>query len=865
MGIEIEMTGSGELGPLAPGWSVQEYATPIVIGDTAGGTGNVSFNAAAREDSLFVVNNEVTTTEETLGSISGVVKSVSQSGLNVSVTHNTKMSIFDATKDIPSLGAGGIYPAVDLCSQLSGRDNLLIPTEGYFYSLRGHSAGFNSSGEQVEISVKDGSYQVLNPDTTRVITLKCTTTAGSATVTTSNTAGLIVGATIAANASFPAGKTIASIVNSTTFTINSGTSVVAGTGVSTTITNTIAQYYYPVYYREYYGRIWANAFTVNSNEIWATQVTGDTFSNNKALPTSRLAFKTKLNGGSANFSFSALPDDSNVGSGQTVNIMVDAVTQKIYLTGKYRSSGILKNLDANASFPAAVNLANELAVFIQYSRPVTGNIYSINIKVCNTTNYAIYAELATTYDADISYYNDSWYLSGIIRSLYRHQGSTELAVWTPAEYENAVTYSSIIPIEIDGAVPAQSKTNMWEYLQQACAAYNKEIALVAGTIIIRNVGSTEIDISNVAGAPTISPNITMSGRSVEVVYTNATIIVNQEIYNAKTDNNRVLSVKAGETITTTVEVNGNPAIVNIPTRTTGIGALTGLGQYAIADSNGVAVPYNVWAKYGGRVDVTLSDTASNAIDITLTGPYSTDGIFNKTVINGTDAAELYPSPYKLAFTADGTDYAALSIVGSGIKITNQTLKLRTAADPNKVAQDVAKTITNPFISDSTQAYDRGIYAAADIAGPRVMLSASVPVSTVNSFGLVAGSRIRYRDSIYRVMDATIGNLAVNVNAVRHVTLNDFDTLWLGRTVGLHDAMWAGYDTTDQVIAPLRFIGDDETVLMFLDTDVIPYYDFSGNPEISVFDDTDANPFYEDGGDLPGSDPIYLDEDSTPYE
>ena len=53
--------------------------------------------------------------------------------------------------------------------------------------------------------------------------------------------------------------------------------------------------------------------------------------------------------------------------------------------------------------------------------------------------------------------------------------------------------------------------------------------------------------------------------------------------------------------------------------------------------------------------------------------------------------------------------------------------------------------------------------------------------------------------------------------------------------------------------------------MFLDEDITPYYDFSGEPEISVFGDTDTNPYYEDGGNLDGEDPVYLDSsDDNPY-
>jgi len=60
------------------------------------------------------------------------------------------------------------------------------------------------------------------------LTPTLTTTAGSATVIASSTAGLVVGQSVMSS-KIPTGATIASIVDSTTFTLNTGTGVTAGT------------------------------------------------------------------------------------------------------------------------------------------------------------------------------------------------------------------------------------------------------------------------------------------------------------------------------------------------------------------------------------------------------------------------------------------------------------------------------------------------------------------------------------------------------------------------------------------------------------------------------------------------------------
>ena len=798
MGIEIAMTGSGELGPLAPGWSVQEYATPVTIGETAGGTGNVSFSAAARDDSLFVVNNNITTTEETLGEISGVVKSVSQTGLNVSVSHNTTLAIFDATKNIPALGAGSIYSAMDLCNQLSGRQILIkdyiegstvTPRTGRFYSMGGHSAGFNSNGELVQAEITNGSYQ-----------------AYTTTDTTS--------------------------------------------------------YFYTEYFRQQYGIVWANSFNIVNNKIWATHVKGDAFSNSPGTPTSRLAFKTLLNGGNVSWSFSGLPNNSNTGTGQQIFLDIDYAANTFSISGEFRNAGFLQDFIQTYYMDTNLNRDAELAVFIEYSRPlVYGGDFTYTVTVCNTSDYTVQGTLEQVITGSVpSIFNTAWDVTGNVRSIYREQGKN-LGDWI-AEYELEETYTVTGNVTIDGPVAAQNGTNMWEYLQNACSAYGYELSVVDDHIIVRDIGSYAIDITN-ATVPTISPNMTLTGRNVEVGFTNASNIVDQEIYNAYDDNNRVLSVKADETITTTLEISGTPAIVNLPTPSAVPRA--GVNEYAISESDGGQIPQKLWADAGGRVDVMINPTNPNAIDIVLTGPSSSwvDPSAGGTPFGGT--TPLYAGPYKIAYTAAGTDYAALSITATGVKTKPQVLKIRTAADDTKVAQDIAKTINNPFIVTKQSAYDRGEWAVVEASGPRVTMSASIPVTSVQSFGLVAGSLIHYRDSIYRVTDATIGNLVVSFNATRHVTVDDFDAVWNGFTVGNHDLTWLGYDASDQVIAPLRFVGDDESVLMFLDTDVNPYYDFTGEPEISVFQDTDTNPYYQDGGNLDGEDEIHLDTDSNPYD
>jgi hypothetical protein len=129
MALKIAMTGSGTVGDIVPGWSVSEYATPVVVGDYAGGTGSVSLNAGSKDDSFFIINNDIVSTYTDVDgvehTITGVVRDVSQQGMNVSFSHSTILEKFNAQETIPPLMMGSPWAALDLLTQLNGEVRLI--------------------------------------------------------------------------------------------------------------------------------------------------------------------------------------------------------------------------------------------------------------------------------------------------------------------------------------------------------------------------------------------------------------------------------------------------------------------------------------------------------------------------------------------------------------------------------------------------------------------------------------------------------------------------------------------------------------------------------------------------------------------
>lgn len=104
MGLKISMTGSGEVGDIATGWSIQEDATPVNPVDSSAGTGVVSLSAKATPTSKFIIDNQITISHDTLGSFDGVIANATVQGVGVAFSVSTLVSLLVVTKTAPPTG-----------------------------------------------------------------------------------------------------------------------------------------------------------------------------------------------------------------------------------------------------------------------------------------------------------------------------------------------------------------------------------------------------------------------------------------------------------------------------------------------------------------------------------------------------------------------------------------------------------------------------------------------------------------------------------------------------------------------------------------------------------------------------------------
>lgn len=548
------------------------------------------------------------------------------------------------------------------------------------------------------------------------------------------------------------------------------------------------------------------SFVKLNNEIYAKDIIGDTlyFIDNPDNPSisslNVTRFKTFLNAEDLSMSWTGLPKYSEYG-GQQVDISIDYSAETITVESEY-SVGTTRSTATNTVSLASLDLDSEIAVTVQYQRSVSSSFvytHTLLVSVCSASNFAapVHCQIQyATEDADNVTQKIKIY--GNIRSLCTSNDYRTLAQSNVVDYELPVDYVADKTAPIMGAVPSSIK-NVWDFLQESASASGYEIAVVNDQIISRKSGLNIIDITDVVGSPSITPTSSFSGKSIDIVYTNAELFTGGVMYNAINDNNRTFTAAAGETILNTVKSTGSPSVLEQPVNITVaqfINYVTAkefpISCYGIIDSKGVAVVPAQWKEYGGSLSVKLNEEDPSSIDVTLVGPL--EDIPTTT------------GPYTVGYSSGQSSYGALAIIGAGVIHNSQTLNLLTGAPEGRTPTDVASTVNNLFINNIEQAYNRGVWASANAAGPTVTLSGVIPSSHIQGFGLTAGSLIKYRNNIYRVTDANIGNLGVSFNAVVHVTVENFDQMWGDLEVGQHDALWGDSEVQDQIIFPFLEVG-----------------------------------------------------------
>jgi len=716
MVLNVSMTGTGSIGDIASGWSVNESVGPVAIGDASSGTGTVSFTSKSTDDSLLVINNDTVSalyTPDYIGDVHGIVQSVTQTGLNTSITHGTMADQFNLDCKVEPVEFGGLYGwlynmycAIGIQQRndyfpVNGSGNSITAARAFFpmnfsslssdylYSFRSFiqdsfidnaGAGVNFFADVPTLDWIDG-----NGIATGFLPFMVGTQTGAAgSVTPTN-----------------------SMVLQLKVLVNDGlaTRTYLGCQFGSTRPSDIA---------------YANCFIIDIN------------SNTLIASVTELATETSI---------------------------------------QYDLSLLDMGSPILFSFQSGVNSAGQMTIKM-YVKDINGTGGSTSALVINNsggTNWAIRYDSIEGFVDSINAFTTS--ITGDLTTYLSYFDTTIGAPYSTINFTNLNDFY----VRNSGAFPATSGV-AWELMQQLASAEHFEFAISGDTLIARSIsnvyylGSSLFEIENVASPPTISPTSTLSGRQINVGYNNAEYLIGV-VYDAAADGNNVLSVEAGAVTVTSLKHNVNPISLNQPTRylastVNSLPVFTGPlpdGTYFVVDSTGLPISANQWEDYGGSLSVTIDPNDNTAIQVTLTGPL-----------------EEIPSttgPYSLEANDGENSYAALSITGTGVYSYENRLELLTGIDTTKYTRAQVNTILNPFIVSEQAAYDRGVWAAQKASGPVVTFNATVPTTAIDYVGYTSGDLVKYSDSYYRITSNAIGNVSTSINGERCVIVSDMDSNW----------------------------------------------------------------------------------------
>jgi hypothetical protein len=404
--------------------------------------------------------------------------------------------------------------------------------------------------------------------------------------------------------------------------------------------------------------------------------------------------------------------------------------------------------------------------------------------------------------------------------------------------------------------------DLWVYLKNVCAAYQVEVSLIEDTVFIRPIRERTLNILN-AYNESFSLNDVTIAQSVDVNYYNYAFEGEFLAYpkGGWSPDISVYQVDAGEVSVVDIAIDAFLTSVKQPIVQDFVAIdYTGPDSvYCVAGNDGLPIPSALWTDRGGSIELELDNNGSTI----------------RATITGANIASL--APFTIGLSDGATTYSTLRIRGEGVSFDVETLNVPTGLTDADTPNKVGATIDNKLISTREQAFTAGVKARllnalperryevsgdsffnpdqseVDIYNTFIQYDDTVGVgytfdqfdaqnaglsfdefdesntrSTTQSFGSLAGSRVRYREALYRVRSAVTTAENVTVSADFDTILDDFNKENEGRT--FRDMATAFFDLkfNDFALVPLRtqsgtdFFTLDDEVLGILDENVLAY-------------------------------------------
>lgn len=366
--------------------------------------------------------------------------------------------------------------------------------------------------------------------------------------------------------------------------------------------------------------------------------------------------------------------------------------------------------------------------------------------------------------------------------------------------------------------------NLWEHIKMFCAGVSAsatdnvgiEAYVDVDNLVFRKAKTTEADFNQKdLSSQSIGINSFETAQNFEIFNYNTSYQVNQVVQSLSVNKDNLpsdarnvttsdaIQVNAGETVKVRFTINASLETVNQPTPVNSILPLpyTGSqGQYVIAGNDGILLQQSQWVAQGGSLTVALTENP-NEIELTVVAPVAES-------LPHAAGAELGLAPYRVGIEiADGEEYPAIYITGTGVFYDKVSHIVQTGADVSFLNDVSAPSIDNIFITDINALYTRGAAAAQVLCGPSIVLDEEV--STIEAFGTTPGKLRAVESNKFRINNVSYSETGTNVSGTIAATFTDFNALWTGLTFA---------DLTNTALDPGTF---PDEALKFNEFTVIP--------------------------------------------
>ena len=359
--------------------------------------------------------------------------------------------------------------------------------------------------------------------------------------------------------------------------------------------------------------------------------------------------------------------------------------------------------------------------------------------------------------------------------------------------------------------------NLWNHMKMMATGITADLNLVSNNVVLRPVRQfTAIADRAIDASPEVDG--TSLALKQEVIWYDTERVTSGLIYPAGGWNPevRVLSVNAGETAETTLDVPNSIFAIDQPVAVNSVTPeYDASSVYTVVGDDNITIPAQQWLDYGGSLSVAISED-TNSLIVTITG--------------ATGLVQLNGQPMKTfriamsAGTGDST-YSTLRIVGDSIQLNQKSIIIPTGVEEWRTGQEFAPTIDNPFINSMEDAFSAGVRGARRHSGKTFSISSTVTaVNRRGQRGTANYPPYSYAQSIWgggTYGDVDDGNAGKTYGAIQgefyELVQDDFDNQVFGNIVGARyfdrsSARWYRVRDSTTEWGQMSIEGDDDTLL-----------------------------------------------------